>query len=257
MTVPPRLFETAALALKPTRYGPMMYFPADRLAGRSLDLYGEWCEGELRLMRQGIQADDWVVDFGAGIGTHTVALAKAAPQGRVVAVEADRAAFQALAGNLALNGLDNVRVYHAAAEAAAGVDAPVLQLDALALERCNFIRIDLDGPEGLAALRGAGETIRRHRPILYVANNTAAGSAELIAETARLGYRCWWHFCHYFNADNHFRNPNNVFDGVRPEASLLCTPAEFNAEIGGLMPLAGADDNYIRAGERLMAQRRG
>ena len=45
------------------------------LYGRSLDLYGEWCEFEIVLMRQVIRLGDVVIDAGANIGTHTVAFA--------------------------------------------------------------------------------------------------------------------------------------------------------------------------------------
>ena len=42
-----------------------MYNRNDAFVGRGLDLYGEWCDFEIQLMRQFVELGDIVVDAGA------------------------------------------------------------------------------------------------------------------------------------------------------------------------------------------------
>ena len=98
-----------------------MYNVNDAFIGRSLDLYGEWCDDELHILGQILKPGDVVVDAGANIGTHTVAFAQAVgPNGLVVAFEPQRLVHQSLCGNIALNGLTNVTTLLAAVGAARG-----------------------------------------------------------------------------------------------------------------------------------------
>ena len=102
--------------LKTCRHGEMIFNVHDQHIGRSLDLYGEWAESELELLGLFIKPGDLVVDVGANIGTHTVFFAqRAGAAGQVYALEPQRIVFQSLCANLALNGLLNVRAFHAAA----------------------------------------------------------------------------------------------------------------------------------------------
>lgn len=48
-----------------------------------------------------------------------------------------------------------------------GVDSPIVTLDSLNLPHLDFLKLDVEGSE-LAALVGARETIRQHRPVLLV-----------------------------------------------------------------------------------------
>src|SRR6185436_13823027 len=49
---PPPLFENSNLRLKKCRHGAMMFHANDIYIGRSLDLYGEFSEGEVELFKQ-------------------------------------------------------------------------------------------------------------------------------------------------------------------------------------------------------------
>jgi hypothetical protein len=71
----PYLVEHRHMAVKRCKHGLFMYNRNDAFVGRGLDLYGEWCEFEIALMRLFIKPGDTVVDAGANIGTHTVAFA--------------------------------------------------------------------------------------------------------------------------------------------------------------------------------------
>ncbi len=102
----------------------MIFNVHDQHIGRSLDLYGEWAESELELLGLFIKPGDVVVDVGANIGTHTVFFAqRAGATGQVYAFEPQRIVFQNLCANLALNGLLNVRAFHAAASREPGTIA--------------------------------------------------------------------------------------------------------------------------------------
>eukprot|EP01026_Neomeris_dumetosa_P069058 TRINITY_DN68049_c0_g1_i8.p2 TRINITY_DN68049_c0_g1~~TRINITY_DN68049_c0_g1_i8.p2 ORF type:complete len:104 (-),score=4.20 TRINITY_DN68049_c0_g1_i8:1-312(-) len=63
--------------VKNTRHGVMMFNKNDLYVGRSLDLYGEYGEGQTEIMRQMVKPRDVVVDVGAFIGTMTLFLAQA------------------------------------------------------------------------------------------------------------------------------------------------------------------------------------
>src|SRR5262249_15891523 len=146
----------------------------DRFIGRALDLYGEWCESEIATLAQLVRPGDIVLDIGANIGTHAIALAKiVTASGVVVAVEAQRVIFNYLISNITLNNLMNViSLNNAAAEAEGAVLVPVLPptvpnnfgalnvseqssgeaiplmvIDSLGLSRCNLIKIDIEGME--------------------------------------------------------------------------------------------------------------
>ena len=94
--------------LKACRHGWMLYNVNDIYIGRSLDLYGEYSEGEIALFRQFLRPGDVVVEIGAHIGTHTVFFAKTVgPTGVVFAFEPQRVVHQTLCANIALNSLSN------------------------------------------------------------------------------------------------------------------------------------------------------
>src|SRR5438034_10860239 len=90
--------------LKDCRHGRMLYNINDAYIGRSLDLYGEFSEGEAELFRQIVRPGDVVVDLGANIGVHTIVFAQAAgPRGGVMSMEPQRLDVQMLCTAVALN----------------------------------------------------------------------------------------------------------------------------------------------------------
>src|SRR5579862_896137 len=98
--------------LKDCRHGRMLFNVNDQYVGRSLDLYGEYSEGEIDFFKQVVQPGDTVLEIGANIGSHTVFFAKAVGrEGTVQAFEPQRLIFQTLCANIALNNLENVKTY--------------------------------------------------------------------------------------------------------------------------------------------------
>ena len=168
-------FENKHIRLKNCRYGPMLYLPADQYIGQALDKYGEFSEGEIFFLRSFIRSDWTVLDLGANHGSHTVAFAKVAKI--VHAFEPQRILFQLLCANVALNALTNVYTHQAAVGRSCGTinvptlnytksgnfgavvlggtggeEVPLVTVDSLALPACHFIKMDVEGSEGLAIL---------------------------------------------------------------------------------------------------------
>jgi FkbM family methyltransferase len=261
------ILDNRAVRLKAMRHGLMLYHSKDAYVGRSLDLYGEFSEGEVGLFRQLLTPGAVVLDIGANIGAHTLYFSAAVgPSGVVVAYEPQRVIHQMLCANLALNGIANVRALQAGAGrergiahvprldytaannfggislGAAGASEPVdiIPVDALGLAQCRLIKIDVEGMEG-EVLAGAAATITRHRPVLYVENDRRAKSAALIAHISSLGYELFWHMPPLFNANNFFCHSINVFQGI-VSINMLGVPREAKGNISGFRAVAGPED---------------
>ncbi len=233
--------------LKQCRHGQMLYNIHDLYIGRSLDLYGEFSEGEIDLFRQVVRPGAVVLEIGANIGSHTVFLAtQVGPAGAVLAFEPQRVVFQTLCANLALGSHSNVYAFQQAVGAAAGsivvpeIDyhqtgnfgglalgsyeqgerVPVVTIDSLELSRCNFIKVDVEGMEQ-QVLAGGAQTIARLKPILYVENDRQDKSPELVRYIDSLGYDMYWHVPPLFSLNNFFQNPENVFGDI-VSLNMLC-----------------------------------
>lgn len=261
------ILDYPPIRVKRCRRGVMMYLATDRYTGRALDLYGECAESEIALFAQLLKPGMNVVDAGAHIGTHTVYFAEAVgPKGMVVAVEPQRFVHQILCGNVALNALTNVFACHAALGASGGtLKVPPLDysrennfgglslgdaargeavgratLDGLALERCDFVKIDVEGME-VSVLQGARATIARHAPLLYIENDRRENSAALIALLFELGYRLYWHLAPLFNPANYARVSENVFANV-VAVNMLAVPNTTVITVEGLPTITTPDD---------------
>ncbi|MGB9153438.1 MAG: FkbM family methyltransferase [Alphaproteobacteria bacterium] len=254
--------------LKDCRYGKMLFLHSDEYVGRSLDLYGEFSEGEAQIFQKLVRTNDVVVEVGANIGTHTVLLAQlVGPSGLVLAFEPQRVIFHILCANLALNDIFNVHTYLAGVGRQAGsLKVPMLDyaaagnfggiplmgadivgevvgitpLDDLKLPSLRLLKIDVEGME-IDVLAGARQLIARHRPFLYVENDRPDNSEALITMIEELGYDLWWHLTPLFNPQNYANNANNVFEGT-VSINLLCVPKEIPANIEGLRKVSGPTD---------------
>jgi len=262
------LFEKAPLRLKACRHGVMMYFATDWIIGRSLDLYGEFSEGEVALFAQMLKPGMTVVDVGANIGAHTVYFATAVgARGRVFAFEPQRIIYQMLCGNVALNMHGNVVAVQAALGASPGrivvprVDytkggnfgqvaldsaqpgetVNVQTLDAYSLKSCHLIKIDVEGMEQ-SVLEGARKTLAAHQPILYVENDREEKSAGLIKWLLDAGYRLFWHLPWLFNPNNFAGFDTDIY-GLS-SINMLCLPKTMNAAVPGLPQITSPTDKW-------------
>jgi len=245
--------------LKHCRYGWMLF--AGPYIGKCFDLYGEYSESEVSLMRQFLREGSTVIDVGANIGDLTVPLARTVGEtGRVYAIESHPENFNVLCANLALNSLRNTKPINAFVATSDDVDTGsafwgrfayvgntwtphYLALDSLDLVACDLIKIDVDGKE-LEVLRSGEMQIERHRPILYFENDVRESSAELLGYVIdKLGYKVYWHPAPIFEEKNFFGNPVNHWAPQNVVSLMvLGVPAERKQEISGLRPVTASTE---------------
>jgi FkbM family methyltransferase len=190
-----------------------------------IEATGEYCESEVDVFRRFVTEDSTVLDCGASMGAHTVALAKLCPAGRVYAFEPQRIPFQIACGNVQLNCCKNV----SALPLAVGTEIKAVYMASLDVESdqkwgmnvisgdkrdelswmasldtlylgsaqnpaqppaVTFIKLDVEGWE-LQALIGARQIIRAFRPVIYLEFNWHQG--ELIEILKNYGYTAWTH----------------------------------------------------------------
>ncbi|MBN3751647.1 FkbM family methyltransferase [Paraburkholderia sp. Tr-20389] len=244
---------------KECRHGKFLLIHGDMIS-EFVNLYGEWCEGEVELFQQIIPPDGVVIEVGSNIGMHAVPIARICSQGTLISFEPQRNIFQILCANLAMNSLTNAHAVRAAVGDACGLidiqssryDAAwnygafsvdkgfstenpfgeevhtekvnVFTLDHYLEEydfrRVDFIKIDAEGYEK-NVLRGAGKTIKEHRPILFIENNKETGSADLLGAVRNLGYKPYW-FVSTRCRENNFNQATWHIDGI--DSNIICIP---------------------------------
>ena len=227
----------------------MVWPKADNVIGRALHLYGEFAEGENRIMARYVQAGDVVVDVGANLGTTVLPLANAVgAQGEVIAFEPQPLMAQCLQTTLTLNERFNVRVitsalaeksgwahirapdvshggnYGAMSLGGEGLQVPVMRLDDLDLPKCALVKIDVEGYEW-PVIQGAHKQLLGHRPVVYMEAKRIAGTVACLAWLRDNGWRCYWHFAAFYRPGNFRNNPENVF-GATGDMNVLAVPSE-------------------------------
>lgn len=261
---------------KNTRHGFMVFNPNDFI-GMTLDTYGEWAFSEIDLLNQLIKPGFVILDVGANIGTHTLQFARSVqPNGFVYAFEPQRIAFEFLCANIILNNYLNIFPMMAGVSDTNGeITVPILNpnslansgsinlennmngdpvrllsIDSLRLNRCNLLKIDVEGMERKVLL-GAKETIDKFRPFLFVENNTPENSEDLIRLLFDLKYNCWWVFTFYLNRRDIHGNAFKPGEGFKPDFNMVCIPSELNINVTGFQKVFGPEDTGEEALLRL------
>lgn len=218
----------------------MIYNNSDIWVGRSIEKYGEFSESEVQVFRDCIKPGFAVLDIGANIGCHTIALSRLVENNGVVfAYEPERNNFVTLCGNIAVNNIRNIYAFQKAVgstsgliavpeldlektvnfgglsldhDYSSGVHYPVslITLDECNFLKCDFIKMDIEGMEKLA-LMGAENTIIKCKPILYVENDREDKSKDLIKYIDSLGYVIYKHSAPLFNPNNYYNEKTDVF----------------------------------------------
>lgn len=230
------------------RHGIHIWPRNDAVIGRALRVWGEFAEGENRLMARYLSLGDVALDVGANVGTTVLPMARhVGPAGHVIAFEPHPLVAHCLASMLILNNIVNTRVMTAAAGAQtgagfmdfdsqakvanhgaakladAGTMVPILTLDSLGLTRCALIKIDVEGHEH-AVLQGARQLIATCAPVIYFEAKDTPETAACIADLRAAGYHLYWHFAHYFRADNFRASPDRLFTRAG-DMNILALPA--------------------------------
>jgi FkbM family methyltransferase len=238
----------------------MLYRASDELVGRSLDLYGEYCEGAIDLFRRFVGSGSIVVEVGANVGAFTIFFARRVfPGGLVLAFEPRRITFQLLSANLALNSVPNVFCYQqavgaspgsivmrppAAAGSPAGADSakpqpaervPLVRLDDFNLPGCSLLRIDAGGMEQ-DVIEGARGMIGRFKPVIYVRNEDPGKAPGVIRALDSLSYNIYRHEVPYFSPGNFFGNLENVFPG-KYAINMACIHRDVTQVLSGAQPV--------------------
>lgn len=246
-------------ALVGGRHGVFLVNRFDIYVGQAMMAYGEYCEAESEMLCRLIRPGETVIEVGANMGTHTVALAKAANPGTVFAMEPQPEMFNLLCANVSLNGLDNVRPIQAAVGRESGTlsvpkvdygaegnfggiemkmdgdfEIPVIRLADLGVKgSVGLIKVDVEGMEG-EVIAGAQTLIAQYRPILYVENDRSKKSPELISTIKGFNYDLWWHLPLLFNPNNFLGNAENRYGHV-VSCNMICIPSERGASMEGLV----------------------
>lgn len=192
--------------------------------------FGDFEAQELAWMRRiirGIGAPEIAFyDIGANAGFYSIALSKEFPQLRATAFEPVPRTFSLLNENIRLNQSERITALNIGLSDEAGaatfhtypsqsgasslcenltgiptetVTCQLAVLDALmppAKNRVDFVKCDVEGAE-LMALKGAHETLRVHRPVLFVemlrkwSKNFGYHPNDIITYLGTLGYECY------------------------------------------------------------------
>jgi len=201
-------------------------------AARILDFYGEYAEGELRLVERMLKPDDTVIDATAGPGIFAITAAQCVgPRGRVIAFEATAADYRLLVTNATLNSLPQLDCHHASLGAG-------LTVDSLGLQRCRLIRMDAQA-DAAALLRSGQETIRRCAPFLHlgIAGTDQALSVKALLD--ELGYQSFWRVVPLVQDQNFYARPLRRAEKDSRLISILGAPAGIT--IMGLAPVRSGD----------------
>lgn len=233
--------------------GVMRRLPAPLVVAANYLVHQRWGEPELHELHRLVRPGTVAVDVGAHFGVYSVALARlVGRQGRVISIEpaAEDAALLRRAARTLRLPVTVVECAVSSAPGTATLRVPLLggaQKTALATLQpeaqvgqatgvatrlvrtrtlddilgdiampVSFVKIDVEGHE-LAAIAGAEQTLRRHRPNLLVEINEALCAEPIVdafARIERLGYRG------EFLEGGRFRRPLSAFDAERHQRNV-------------------------------------
>lgn len=218
-------------------HGKMMFPINDSVIGACLKACGEFSENENIMLSKFLNNDDIVIDVGANIGTQTLFFAHQVGEGgKVLAFEPQNIISQCLQTNLTINDISNVQVYTIGISdkdgwarindeefseegryGEAGIQEkgtliPTLKLDNLDINKCNLIKIDIEGHEW-NAIKGGKKFLKKHKPIIYLEAKKTDGTKNYLKWFFDNGWRCYWHFAWWFRKNNYKNNVNVNFLG--------------------------------------------
>jgi tetratricopeptide (TPR) repeat protein len=232
------------------RHGIFQYLPHHDDAGRSLGWYGEWLEPQLKLLIHLIRLEQTVMEVDAGVGAHSIALARAVgPDGHLIVYESQPKQKSILIQNIQANRAMNVTIMQRSltdkreskADRSDGFDLPGRTLDSgqavdctetlddLQLERLDWLKLN-DAGRTAALLEEGRETLWRLRPRIFARTADETASLSLAGRLKLFGYQCWRTRNPLFNPDNFYRHDQDVFSG-RVADAILAIPEEIDVDV--------------------------
>ncbi len=261
------------------RDGWMVYNKNDVFIGKSIKEYGEWAQGEIDLCRQLLTSTDVVIEVGSNIGTHTLALSKMVNKGRLFAFEPQNVVFQNLCANISINSITNCFCVNSAlsdikseelyfpnydftkkgnygamsflrtSKSDYTFQANVDTLDDRFsdLNKLKLLKTDTEGME-VNIIKGGVNLIKRTKPILYLENHIffIEKSKELIELLWSLDYRLFWHITPYYNKNNFFKNPEDIFKNSKLNKAKLnfhCNMIGIRKDVKTNIPFPEVEDS--------------
>ena len=250
--------------LTDTVNGKMLIYTDDPTIGRSLDLYGEYCQPEIELLKNLSNKTTWFVDIGANIGTHTIPMSYHVD--RVIAFEPDDANFDLLSKNVA--GLCAIRKNVTATKMAIGDTlqevntqfdfgkTKIVQgtgiksapLDILGLPKVDLVKIDVEGQE-LKVLVGMRNILIKYKPDMLIEMQDETTYNETFDFLESCNYKAYWFPVSTYSKNNQKNNTDDVFGPTHGVINWICTAYQLNTE---LEPVVDRDDTV----ERMVYRRR-
>jgi hypothetical protein len=175
-------------AISETRHGILQYLPDEPLVGDSLGWYGEYLQGQLKMLERLLRLGAAVLEVGPGVGFHALSLSAAiGPTGHLMLAEPRQ--HRILRQNLAANRVANVTLL-TSTFGNEGESTRVETVDGLQLESLDCLKLN-EGGAAPAILEGAAETLWRLRPMVFIAAVDQPRQGELARILNGYGYRVW------------------------------------------------------------------
>jgi len=241
--------------------GNMYIHTDDPTIGRSLKLYGEYCQPEVDLIIQYTDKNSFVLDIGANIGTHAIPVSKHVQS--VIAFEPNEHNFNLLVKNCAETGCKNVSLNRMAlgnetynggtqfdygkTKMSSGNDVVVVPLDYIkGFPQVDFIKIDVEGMEP-EVLEGANGTITYYQPNMLIEMQDEENYQKVFDFLTKHQYNVYWFPVATYNPRNHKRNTVDVFGPQHGVLNWFATKSSAELE-----PVLGGNDTI-----EAMVQRNG
>ena len=243
--------------IKSARHGKFILMHGDMIS-EFVNLYGEWCEGEIELFNQIIPKNGVVIEIGSNIGMHSIPISRICNEGKLFCFEPQRIIFQILCGNIALNNITNIHAFQeAVGDTEEFIDIQSSEYEkswnygsfsiekgfntegkypdtikleqikvisfnnffnSMKLERVDLIKVDAEGYES-KILSASNNIIKEFKPFIFIENNSKENFEKVIEGIRNLNYLPFW-YCSARYRENNFNNAFWKIDGF--DINMLC-----------------------------------